>query len=35
MVGKRDYYKYLNYRKKVQNPFYESIKTKEEMNSYY
>ena len=33
MVGKRDYYKYLNYRRKINNPFYETIKMKEEMNN--
>ena len=35
MVGERDYYKYLNYRRKIKNPFYESIKIKEEMNNNY
>ena len=35
MVGKRDYDKYLNsFRKNSQNPFYESMKVKEEMNNY-
>ena len=35
MVGKRDYDKYLNsFRKNLQNPFYESMKVKEEINNY-
>ena len=35
MVGKRDFLKYLNYRKTNRlNPFYESMKIKEDMNNY-
>ena len=35
MVGKRDFLTYLNYRKKYcQNPFYESMKLKEEINNF-
>ncbi len=35
MVGKRDFLKYLNYRKtNRRNPFYESMKIKEDMNNY-
>ena len=35
IVGKRDYDKYLNsFRKNSQNPFYESMKVKEEKNNY-
>ena len=35
MVGKRDFLAYLNYRKlNLQNPFYESMKVKENMNNF-
>ena len=36
MVGKRDFFIFLNYREKhYQNPFYESMKVREEMNNFY
>ena len=36
MVGKKDFLTYLNYRKlNRQNPFYESMKIKEDMNNYF
>ena len=35
MVGKKDFLRYLNFRKNIyQNPFYESMKIKEDMNNF-
>ena len=35
MIGKMDFWRFIhNYKTKSKNPFYESMKIREEMNNY-